>query len=367
LFRKTNIAASRLPLWFRVFEFEYNFWFCIYEAVFRKFEVKILIHFQEASWKQAVQSKALESAGGVMVGYNWSNYYVPKMPSHLFPHHAYFIWGESIGAHMRSIKNVSRYILPSGLWLTEAEEIPAESGRLKKGLDFVMAIFDSSVSHSGIYSHVSLTRFYLDILRLLESNANWGGIIKNKNYDYSRLKDLPRGGEIISKINRLMKAERLIALGCSFSPLAAAARADLCVCYGFNSAGIVTGTCGYRTIHWDCSGISPRPFCDEADQKVIYGSYDDLEKAILRAASGDRTIGDFSKWSRNFNYFGDFLAPGRIALFIRSFMDEALKTGDADGALVAEVRKYIEDNGLEKKQENACVQNRLCTPSENVF
>jgi hypothetical protein len=349
LFRKSHFPGKEMPLWLKVLNFEYNMWFLLYESLFKRFKVKILIQHQEASWRQGPQLEALESAGGIMVGYHWSNHYHSLLPSHLFPHHVYFVWGNWEIKLMRKIGNSSRHILPSGLWIVKDDNAQRQINGLSEDLDFVMAIFDSSIAYNTLNTPASLSRFYLNIIKLLEENASWGCIVKNKCKDFIELVTLPCGSEITSRMKALMEQRRLAVLDCSYNPLVASTNADLSVCYSFNSAGIVSAIHGYNVIHWDCVGISPRLFCDDPTQKVIYSSFDELKKAIIRSAAGDRTVGDFSKWRNEFNYFDDFLAPNRIGQFIQSFMDKVLKSGDADRSLRLAVETYISENKVESK------------------
>lgn len=64
------------------------------------------------------------------------------------------------------------------------------------------------------------------------------------------------------------------------------------------------------------------------------------------SSKGDRTIGDFSNWKQQFNYFNDF-APKRVGQFIQNFMDEIIKTKDVGQSLEFTVKKYIESNKIE--------------------
>src|SRR2546427_2092940 len=68
IFLECVLPPVRLPAWLRVFQFNERLWYLIYASVYKRFQVKLLIQHQDRGWKQAVQARALESAGGIMLG-----------------------------------------------------------------------------------------------------------------------------------------------------------------------------------------------------------------------------------------------------------------------------------------------------------
>lgn len=358
LFPRRRRFTKKSPRWLRLFYFDYELYLLLYEKIFRRFQVKVLIQHQEAFWRQEVQAKAVEAAGGIMLGYNWSNYYFLSLPTHIFPHHVYFTWGEEIREYMEKIGNAPRNILPSGLWMMRPEGGLDPKPAFSDGLDFVIAIFDNSAGYNIQYSTATLARFYLEILGLIEDNPRWGAIVKSKNSDRARLRSLPEGEKIVSRMDALAKEKRFVMLDRQNNPLAASGQADLSVCFGLNSAGIISAVHGCRAIHWDCGGIRHRTFQTDAGQKIVYLSLDDLKAAIVKAAGGDRTIGDFTEWRQKFNYFDDLLAPERIGGFIQTFMCELARTNDAKHSLDISVKKYREENGLAESKKEVSYAHR---------
>jgi len=336
-----------LPSWVNAFRVEYRFSSLLYEAVFKRFKVKVLIQHQEASWVQSAQAAAVKSAGGIMIGYNWSNYYFRYLPTHIFPQHVYFVWADEVKRHIENIDK-PHYLLPSGSWALPHNDTPSELNGLDTGIKFKIAIFDNSTGYAMQYSPEMLSSFYLELLKLLEENTEWGGIVKGKSYELAALKFLPRGEEIVAKMNMLIEAKRLVVLDRNYSPLAASAHADLSVCFGLNTAGIIAGINGFRAIHWDCGGILRSIENTEYYKDVVYGSLKDLAAAILKAASGDMAVGDFSNHRKQFNYFDDSSAPRRVGDFIQTFMGQILKTGEPDQALNFSVKDYIVKNRIEQ-------------------
>ncbi|MCX5677968.1 MAG: hypothetical protein NTY76_02550 [Candidatus Omnitrophica bacterium] len=346
IFFKRRLRSSNEPRWFAIYTFEYEILYILYRAVFVRFKARMLIQHQETSWRQDVQSRAIEDAGGIMFGYNWSNYYFYPLPTHIFPQHVYFVWGDNIKESMMKLGNMSMNILPSGLWLTPGKETPAGLQKMAGGLDFIMAIFDNSAGYKVLHSPGSLARFYLEMLELLEQNPRWGGIIKSKSYDIAALRQLPRGEEIVSKVESLGKEGRLAVIDHGQSPLAVSREADLAVCYGLNSAGIVAAVYGTPAVHWDCGGVGRFAFYEDVQQRFFFKTLDEMKEAIRLSAAGDTSIGDFSNWAREFNYFNDLAAPARVGRFIMTFMDRLSATDEIRPSLKYSVERYMEENGL---------------------
>ncbi len=336
-----------LPLWFRVFNFYYNFWLCTYTSIFKYYKVKLLIQHQDHFWRQEVQKKAIESSGGIIIGFHWSNYLTSYEPVIYFPYQVYFLWGKTIYDFVQKKDNTCKYIIPSGLWITDDKKKIEGLNNLSYNLNFIINIFDSSTAYYLHQTPDTLSQFYLRILQLIEDNPSWGVIVKSKNcenlYEFS---ELPQGNEIILRMHNLIQQGRLVILSDATSPVSVLSYANLSICYGVNTAGIIAGIHGYKAIHWDCSGWLKHPFYKDSEQKFIFKTLDELEEAIIKVANGDKTIGDFSKWRQKLNYFDDFKAPERVGKFIQTFMNEIIKTDNMKHSLDFAVNRYIEENKI---------------------
>lgn len=360
LFQKTIFSGKFLPYWLKMFNMEYNLHEMLYASVFGNFNVKVLIQHQEALWKQEAQASAIASVGGIMVGFNWSSYYLHPVPTHIFPQHVYFVWGEEAKRYIEMIGK-PQYILPSGLWTMRYDKRAHELSGLAKNLKFIVALFDSTAAYNIHQSPDMLSRFYLCVLDMVKDNSEWGCIIKGKNYDMERIRNFPRGDEILSKIDSLTAVKRLAVLNRNYNALAASEEADISVGFGFNTAGIISAIHGFRAICWDCAGVMERIENKDYYKNVAYSSLDELLHALKCASIGDRTIGDFSKWRQKFNYFDDILAPQRVGRFFQTFMDEIIKTNEVNHSLIFSVKKYKVENGLiDNKMEEYRVYRSLC-------
>jgi hypothetical protein len=336
---------TRTPIWLHFFRVLYVVYYRLYLSIFRRFRVKVFIQHQNTSWIQQAQAMAVESAGGIMVGFHWSFVHV-SLPFFLTPEHVYFVWGNYTAEYLERKGNTCRYILPCGLWLVRDEAESIKNG-LSEEVNFVIAIMDSSVGREIYQTPDTLSVFYEMTLRLLEQHPTWGGIVKSKNWELADLTSLPRGAEIVSRMVALMDRKRLVVLKHSASPVAASERADLTVAYGLQTAGVVAGTLGCPVVNWDVAGWMDCRFYADADQTFLYPDINRLEEAIVRRSKGDRSIGDFSAWRTQSNHFSDEDAPRRVGGFIQDFMKNITATGDVDGALTAAVGEYCKVNALE--------------------
>lgn len=335
----------KYPHCYRVFMFEYTFWFSFYRSIFEYFKTKILIQYQDWSWKQGVQAAAIESAGGIMIGFHWSIYQDNVTPRLFFPYHVFFVWGKLIYDLIQK-NNTCRYILPSGIWILPDKNYITKVSPILNKSTFIISVFDESVAYNIHLTPDTLSMFYLRILNLLKNNPSWGMIVKSKNWRLEGLYSLFKGEDIVSQLKLLIDENRAIVLDPRISPATVSILSNLAVCYALSSAGVIAGICGCRAIHWDCSGWLKNPFYKDSNQQFIYSTLDELEQAIIKASKGDNTIGDFSKWRQRLNYFDDFKAPERVGKFIQTFMDEIIKTDNMEYSLDFAVKRYIEENNI---------------------
>jgi len=335
------------PFWFHSFKLQYAVLYMIFLSIYKAYQVKILFQHQEGAWKSAVQARAIEDAGGIMVGYHWSVFYFITEPINITPQHVYFVWGNINYEWVQKKGNTCKYILPSGIWVLRGNAPDIELSSFRNSLNFVLAIFDSGPARYDAYiSPIDDSIFYSRIIELLEKNSTWGGIIKSKSYELKDISFLPHGIEIYKKMKNLIDKRRLVFLDPSVSPATASSYADLSVCATIQSAGILAAGFNNKVIHHDFAGFLMFPIYKESDQEILYSSLEDLEKAIISASEGDQSIGVFSKWQQKFNYFDDFKAPQRVGHFIQNYMDAVLKSGGAVSSLDLTVERYIHDNKI---------------------
>lgn len=326
-------------LWFALYRFQFEIRRALYLSLYKRFNVRLLFQHQETSWVQEAQKQAIEAAGGIMAGLHWSNYWSTNYPYHLTPQHVMLVWGRAHREYLQS-KGTCSHIIPCGVWLSESGAKPEDIKPLHQG-NFTLAIFDDSFGYLLGLRAENISKFYLEILSVLEDYPSFSGIIKSKSYYVPDLRHIPSGEEIVCRIKSLEKQGRLRVLDWkTFSPLDAAKAADLSVCFGLNSAGIIAGLLGLKAIHWDCTGWLKYPVYRDKAQKVFFASLAEVRQAILRVASGDKTIGCFNKWRKDINHFDDFAGRERILRFINLYMHE---TAGGIAGLDSTVNQYLSE------------------------
>lgn len=336
------VLLRQRHFWVALFLFRFEISRALYLSLYKRFNVRLLFQHQDVSWLQEAQKQAIESAGGIMVGLNWANYPLTQLPHALTPQHVMLVWGASHREYLQTKGNTLLHIIPCGLWIAGLGAKPKDINPPQKG-DFTIAIFDSTVRYLFYQCAENLSKFYLEILSILEDNPSFSGIIKSKCSDVADLRHLPAGEEIVCRIKSLEKQGRLRVLDWAiYSPVDAAKAADLSVCFGVNSAGVIAGLLGLRAIHWDCTGFLKYPVYRDKDQKVFFATLLETRQAVMQAAAGDKTIGAFNKWRKRINYFDDCAGKERILRFINLYMQE---TGGGITALNSAVKKYLSEYG----------------------
>lgn len=315
LARAVRAPAPRLLSWFRLErELETELW----TRVYRRWNVRVLIQHQEFSWKQAAQADALERAGGALVGVHWSYFPYLTEAGHLSPHHAYFVWGDAGREWLEGKGHSVRRVLPCGVWIGDNRGGEDPAAGLRAGTRFRIGVFDSSYDYNIYLSASQLASFLGTVLGLLEEHPDWGAVLKPKTF--ARYSDLPGGPALVARVTALRSSGRLVIGDRTLSPVGVARSVDLCVCYGFNSAGILAGTMGGRAVHWDCSGWTRHPFYRDPSQRFLFRDLSALRDAVVAAAAGDASVGDFSRYRRWMNAFEDERAPERVAGWLDDFL-----------------------------------------------
>lgn len=347
LFRCLASLKVSDPAWVPFFRMNFMVTKKIYLDLFRTFNARILIQHQETSWAQEAEAQAMKEAGGIMVGLHWSNYINYAYPSHLTPQHVFFAWGEAHYDLLERKGNTIGHILPCGLWIKEGSHAARPHLDLSPDVRFVMSVFDDNGAYNLSQSPETLSAFYMSILHVMEENRGLGAVIKSKAYRLEDISSLPMGDRIVERMKDLIGEKRMVVLDFrQYSPVVAAKVSDLSVCYGINSAGMIAGLHGCRVVCWDCTGWLRFPIYREDGQRVVFRTLDELEHAIVRSASGDIAVGDFSRWRKIINYYDDVNGRERIRDFIDTFMGSLGNGRDRESSIEHAVVEYKTKYGV---------------------
>lgn len=306
-----RLVAGPGPWWVRAWRFEHALWTAIWTAAFRRWRVRMLSQFQDFDWRQDCQARALEAAGGVFVDFHWAEAPFALEPGHLTASHAYLAWGANQARRLKAKDGLARPVVPVGAWIVPhagtVARLRAARGRSK----FALALFDTSASDRIFLSPRQLSDFLAAVLERALARPGWAVILKPKGESsYARL---PDGARIESALAALRGQGRLVACERLVSPASAGLAADIAVGIGINSAGVLVGAFGGRCVHWNAAGLARHPLVRDGSETVVFEELPALLAALDRAADGDRTAGDFSRWARLINHFGDESGPARAA------------------------------------------------------
>lgn len=336
-------AAPRRPWWLKMYEFELALWTAIWESAFRRHRVRALIQHQDFSWRQEAQARALERAGGSLIGLHWAEAPFLTEPEHLTPFDAYFAWGVNQSRRLAGKGHDCRDILPCGAWILPRER---ESAAVRAALgekDFSIALFDTSYSDRIFVSGRMLSDFLLGVLTLADSRPGWKVVLKPKgNPSYARL---PNGDRIDALLARMRAAGRAVVVERLVSPISAALSCDLSIGIGVNTAGVLAGAFGGRAVFWDCAGWKRHPLVRDGAGAVVFDRMEDL-LAATSAAPRDPRVGDFSRWARLVNHFGDARAPERVGGWMSDYMNAVAGGASAADARAAASEAYRRAHGV---------------------
>lgn len=311
-------SASARPWWLRFFLFERELVAEVWEAAFRRHGVRAMVQHQDFSWQQEAQALALKRAEGVLIGLHWAEAPFLIEPEHLTAFGVYFAWGVNQSRRLAAKGHDCEEILPCGAWILPRDEEVARIKALVAGAGFSIALFDTSASERIFVSPQMLSDFMLRTLESVDRNPGWKVVLKPKragSYD-----GLPAEARIRALVERLTSSGRAVVLERQVSPVSAGLACDLSVGIGINSAALLAGAFGGRCVHWDCSGLSRHPLVRDGAGQVVFDTLERTLAAAQAAAAGDGRIGDFSRWARLVNHFGDRRAPERVGGWITDFM-----------------------------------------------
>ena len=265
-----------------------------------------------------------------------------------------FSWGQYhdgfFHAHNFSYKYLVQTGMVEGDGLDETESYRAKSIRseLDPSVKFVITLFDSSHGSNAPYSTSSMIYFYKNLLSLVLEKNDWGVIIKPKNDSYFNVITLNDDFNTIKKI--LIKQGRCVKLPASISPSVASMAGEITVCYGINSAGIISYlNGGPPTLHFDMNGNLEHPlYYVGGKDRVIFRSFDKVCYALEEIRNGDTKLGNHSEWIGLFDAFLDGKGRYRTGEIIGMYMKYRENGLGRDSALKKAIENYTLKWGHEK-------------------
>ena len=302
-----KLSLNKIDIWLT--QIKYIYLIKCFRQVFKRYNCKIVHQHQEFWPKTLTMALSLRMEKGVFIWNHWSVDHFPISYFHWGFADIIFSWGEYNDGYFNSHNFSYKYLFQTGLigadgnYKLSNDEEKKFNGKLSNNLNLIINILDSTYGPNHQNSYSSMLYFYREILKNVYENKTWGGIIKSKGKAFEKIM---HDKEILNFVKKLKKENRLLILPSSLKVSVSAKISDISVCYGINSAGILSALSGSKSIYWDLPGASEHPlyYLDKKNNlvfKTIHEINDALDSFIL----GNKEIGNHDDCLYLFDSFCD--------------------------------------------------------------
>jgi hypothetical protein len=342
---------QEIGLW--AIQIYFIYWTEWYRNILRKNNVKVVHQHQECSHIALCLALATRLEDGIFVWNHWSVDHYPISYFDAGFADLVFSWGPYNDGYFNCHQYNYQYMIQTGL-VSGDNFVSGDEQRGQKirntfptKVKFILTLFDSSHDSYDVFSTTAmLIEFYEQMFALMKLKPDWGLIIKSKGISFKRI---AMHCSIASSVKQLFSEERFVLLDGLSRVVPAAYAADVCLCFDINSAGIISGLAGRKTIHWDFSGALNHPIYYLGGKgTIIFRKFEEVKMALEKIAGGDYSVGDHSKWLTLFDPFRDGKGPERAGKVIAAFLDGVDAGKTRDQALKDAVDEYAEQWGDDK-------------------
>jgi hypothetical protein len=318
--------------------------------IYKSLGIRALFYINEAGFDMF--SLAAKSADAIRIGFQFTCHLGIDNTS-ARSHDVFFFWGQHDAQVALDAGATSKHMLISGCFLTGRSNPQARdeaqsmvSAFRKQGVDYVLAVFDSSSPIPNFY------RFFLEWLiedpslgLLIKSKGSrtWADVAQHGN---TSLDD--RFGEILQ---RALDTKRINLMSPDASPGDAGLVADFTVGMGTFSAIALAALQGARVLYMDYERLdqgaqSPyNIFYSLGLSRCTFYSLETLKQEVLKYAANPKSnphLGDASPILHRLDSFRDSGASRRIAEYVEWYMEGLARGLDKDEATLSATRKYAE-------------------------
>lgn len=349
---------AQAPLW------QMGRWFSVLVSVRRRQafmeaeSVKVIFDVAETSLDTA--SLAADIVGAVKVGTHWSDISYPR--ARVTPlQQVYFVWGPRYQAVLEEMEAASVLVQVGSIFdYGEAKSEWRERAKVyrtrleKAGVKHVVGILDRSCSPTSLCPPAYHTEFYEALLSWAENDLRLGLIVKPK-YDTPGV--FSYKPELSNRLRALISSGRALLFEGQKHAAEAALASDIMIALGLNSAGILCGLEGVRTVFWDPSQADKGPLSQWvhrfgwSNENITFHSMSQLVATVkdyLNCPSAAPGLGDLSPVLDEIDNFRDGNAALRIGAFVRWFLEGLDEQCDRIGALQFAIDKYVAKWGVDK-------------------
>ena len=340
LFRSINL--NEIDIWLT--QIKYIYFIKCFRETFKKYKCKIIHQHQEFWPKTLCMALAIRMEKGVFIWNHWSVDHFPISYFNWGFADIIFSWGDYNDGYFNSHEFSYKYLFQTGLIAGDGNYkiFKTEQKKFKENmsdhLDLVINILDSSFGANHHNSKISMINFYKELLRKIYENKNWGGIIKSKGNSFDKIINEE---EIFNYLELLKREKRLVILPSTVKVSVSANISDISVCYGINSAGIISALSGSKAIYWDLPGSREHPlYYLKKNGTLIFNSINEITQALERFVLGDEQIGNHHDCLDLFDPFRDDKGRKRVGEVISSLFSDMKNNLDIDQSLNKIKKQY---------------------------
>lgn len=332
--------------------FSFSYWMSFYKA----FNIKIDIDIQESGYNNVCKAITLDILGGVLVGFQRSEFFGPKgLFLGDFPHHIFFSWNK------RGIENLvendnrnNSYIISGYCYDYALNELPQECDLLKRklnksGASFIVAIFDNNFGSHSHFSKKIIKLFYESFFNWMLQESDIGLILKPKNYAFLT-KNLPGIEDIVKKAQLTGRCVILSNSQGRF-PSNISRASDVAVGIGISTALLEAVLPGTRGVLCDLTHCRSHFFYKKGYNKIIFDNVELLIDSLrqYKIGTNDKSdLGDFSLWLDLLDPFRDGKAHNRIGNYLY-FLHKGFEQGSSRKTIIKNANKQYKDNWGDNK------------------
>ena len=299
-----------------------------WQAFYRMFNVKLHHDAMEAGLQNIAQHIALDLVGGMRVGKQRSELFIPVSDMiGYYPDHIYFSWNCRAPKHLQADRNRNDYCVVSGFPHDVVFSKNRDDYYLREHLDneedrFLIALYDNMFGADIFYSKTMMLSFYRNFLEWILEDQDVGLIIKSKKPHV--LNALPEIHDLLASAEN---TGRCIQLDNVYGRLPSDAAHGVNIVVGVGISSAVTEaviSAGCRGVHCDLTGLHSHLFYQWGYGKVIF---DDLEKLIVALkrfkenSENEPGLGDWSSYIDKLDPFRDGRGGERIGTYMRWLLE----------------------------------------------
>jgi hypothetical protein len=322
--------------------------------IYKSLGLRALIYHNESGFD--VFSLAAKSADAIRIGISWTCLLgMDNVAAR--SHDVFFFWGQHDVQVALDSGCVSRHMLVSGCFLTGRSNPQARdeaqsmvSDFRKRGVDYVLAIFDTSTPTSN---------FHLFLLEWLIEDPKLGLLIKSKGRkSWDELIGPTSADDRLGEIlQRARDTQRIHRMSSYVSPGDTALAADFAIGVGSLSSTAAAALQGARVFFVDYERIDQGPqnlyaiFHSLGLNRCIFYDLETVKREVLKYAANPKSnphLGDASPILHRLDSFCDSGASRRIAEYVEWYVEGLARGLDRDGATLSATRKYAEKWGKDK-------------------